>query len=437
MIASTSLRVTVQAPGSAPAWWLAQPDNTWVALAGGASYGSASWQRGSTVYDVRMQPEPTGNEGVTGVMNDWTSGCALQATGELILPCQGGHVGYNGNEIYALALREQTPTWRRIKDSSSNAQLVIMTADQFPLNGPYYHNLDDTPAAIHGWHHVHATENPQRIWLTLGANTTDGHWTSDVWSIARQGIANNAWMYHGRLFANRGTNFGSNWFYQSGPGAVDPLTNKLWKGSEGDNYGDWVRSIDPSAAVAAGFQGPTGPQVPGSTSLGQYHGRGLGDSWSAIPSVRKDGSPFPRRCWIVSDRANSEIGIVPLDDPSSVIWKSVGGSWPRDNGSGMSAHYHPASQAILVGGLWDGDSSNAEIWKLSVPNDLETGSFAWTTLSPAAGNTVVPATGTDQFRGAFGKFQLIHDLGDGRSALVVVANVFGPTYVYKLPAAGV
>ncbi len=39
------------------------------------------------------------------MLNDWTGGCSDQIRGEYLLPAQGGHNGYYGNEIYAIALR--------------------------------------------------------------------------------------------------------------------------------------------------------------------------------------------------------------------------------------------------------------------------------------------------------------------------------------------
>jgi hypothetical protein len=44
--------------------------------------------------------------------------------------------------------------------------------------------------------------------------------------------------------------------------------------------------------------------------------------------------------------------------------------------------------------------------------------------------------GSDQ-NGAWSKFNIISDMGNGQSALVVCMEVDQPTYVYKLPRAGV
>jgi hypothetical protein len=94
--------------------------------------------------------------------------------------------------------------------------------------------------------------------------------------------------------------------------------------------------------------------------------------------------------------------------------------------------YHQASRAILV---WD-TSCGASVRKLSIPANPLSNGYTWSTINPASGNSVVPPGPLDSdFRGAFSKFNMIENMGNGQSALVFVGRTTGQTYVFKLPVA--
>jgi hypothetical protein len=60
------------------------------------------------------------------------------------------------------------------------------------------------------------------------------------------------------------------------------------------------------------------------------------------------------------------------------------------------------------------------------------GAFRYSTV-PGAGDVATTAT---NYRGTYGKFNIVEDMGDGQSALVLATDTNGPVLVYKLPTGG-
>jgi hypothetical protein len=186
------------------------PDKTWIKIAGGGGSGLPAAQAGSRIIDVGPSPAPPGSEGITAVFNDWTGGCANQSLGEYYLPAQGGHDGYWGNEIYALALRTATPGWQRIWGPTPNAQISTNETGYNNVNMNY---SDGSPKPMHGWFTCFV-DNNNRIWVTASDANPSGSWATTVYSINRNSLSA-GWMYHGRLYpaipgGAPGSSFGCN-----------------------------------------------------------------------------------------------------------------------------------------------------------------------------------------------------------------------------------
>ena len=395
--------------GRAPAWFVAMPDRTWATPAV------------NKLEDVAPNPLPPGAEGQSAVCNDWTGAVSDQTLGEYMLPAQGGHNGYYGNEIYAIALRAEQPAWQRIWGPTPNAQ--IQTNDH-GYNPPDPSYSDGSPRSIHGWFQQQVDASG-RIWLLATGASPSGHWGTSIYSIDRGNLAQ-GWMKHGRLWPTiPGGAPGSSFGYQSGPSAYDRVANRIWRAADFATE-DGVASIDVAQAVAAGQQSSAGPKVPGSTIYPvELGGNPFGNSWSVITTGL---SP---RSWIVGSSGESRLYVMDLENnPGTFVTRTTSGS-PDGWTEGVGAAYHAPSRAILVGGIEYG----AKIRKLTLSTDNPlTATYTWSEVSPAAANTIVPAVGGDQYRGTFSKFQMIEDMGNGQAALCFVASVSGPLFVYKLPA---
>lgn len=404
----------VNTPASAPSWFVEMPEKTWATPVI------------NTLSSVKPNPLPPGAGGQVDVCLAWTGACSDQARGEYLLPAQGGHNGYYGNEIYAVALREAEPAWKRIWGPTPNDQIQQTNLGYNPSNTSY---SDGSPRPIHGWYQQLATVDG-RIWLAGagGYANPNGDWGTTVYSIDR-GALQNGWTYHGRLYtAIPGGRAGSTFGFQSGPGAYDRVANKIWRAGDFATA-NGISSIDVAAAAAAGPANPsTGPAVAGSKiyNVPLTGSSTFSDAWSV---VTHDTSP---RCWIVGATKPGLLWIMDLENDRGVIVQSSTSGSPDGFSGGVGAAYHAPSRAILVGGSEYG----ASIRKLSIQgsNPL-TATYSWSTIEPAAGNTVTPGS-PGGYQGTFSKFQMIEDMGDGCAALVMVTSVTGPVYIYKLPAGG-
>jgi len=389
---------------AAPAWFTAMKDNTWANV---ASTG--------TIYAVRPLPEPPGAEGVSAVCNDWTGATANQATGEYLFVAQGGHNGYYGNEIYALSLRSETPAWQRIWGPTPNAQI---STSEFGCNAAYTGYPDGSPRTTHGWF-SNFVSNDGRMWVTLVDACPSGTWTTEVYSILRSNLSA-GWTYHGRQWATvPGLRCGSTFGFQSGPGAYDPVGNKIYRSADFATDSS-ICEIDVAAAVSAGAQAHTGPRVPGSNIYDLYQ-VAFSNAWSV---VLDDYSP---RCWVIGSVSGDRLYISNLEtSPGTFVQKTPTGT-PTGFDSGVNGVYHRQSRSILVGGYEYG----ANIRRLSITgtNPL-TAAYAWSAMPLDASNTVVPQAGMN---GTLSKFQIINDMGNGQAAICLLTGVQRPTYVYKVP----
>ncbi len=131
----------------------------------------------------------------------------------------------------------------------------------------------------------------------------------------------------------------------------------------------------------------------------------------------KASDPFAESAWSVSPASNLEALTTP----------------------GLGAVYHKASQSILLG---DPKSLGGQLIRLRVPTRSD-GTYdsgaQWmvTTVAPASGSANPVSGMKPANNGAWSKFNIIEDMGNGQSALVVCMEVDAPTYVYKLPVDGV
>lgn len=428
---ATSCPAVPSSPGTAPAWFVGMKDRTWAAIAGGPGYGS-SYQNGNRVSDVAQSlgvaQTYNGDEGPPAIVDDWTGGCANQTTKEVFLPAQGGHSGYFNTQIWALNLSADAPAWQCIW----NVDPANIQSNELGYNPPSFGNSDGSPRTVHGWFHVFC-DTAGRLWITAVNANPSGSWGTNCYSIDRNNLSA-GWMYHGRLYPSiPGGAPGSTFSWQAGAGAFDPnsgTSGQIWK--RADFYvGQGVVRLDCASAVAAGPQSASGPQTPGCAF---YDDRDIVGAAPA-PSVIT-----PDRHWIQLVGAGLPIiEVMDLSNPGSLFATiSPSGIAPVPEGAG--AVWHAASNALLVFSVAGaGSGTSPTLYKLALSGSSPlTAAYAWEPVANDSSNTVTPASDRgSQFNGLYSKFQIINDMGNGQSALVAMCGYAGPTYVYKLPAAGV
>jgi hypothetical protein len=367
---------------TAPNWFNNMADRTWA----------------TPVTNTLDSVRPANPPGIhAAICNAWTGACVDQQNGEYILAANGGHGDYAGNEVYACALRQDSPSWVRLTDPSSTGGGTDGT--RTPMN-----YADGKPRAVHGYNRC--TWGNGRVWYA----GMDGASPSGAWSLACYSFKRSTreWTYHG-IPAN---NTSGSYSWEGGPAAYDRVGNRVWSVAQ---YGlqDGGYSVDCS----------TGAMTPHNWVLS---GNPFGQAWSVIA--------HDLRLWIVGSVTEGKLKILNLNNVGAG-WTTITTSGAPDGfAAGTGAVYHPPSRAILV---WN-TSYGGSIRKLAIPGNPLSGTYAWSTVIPASANTISPPGQLDSdFRGAYSKFNLIEDMGNGRSALVFVGRTTGQTFVYKLPAAGV
>lgn len=478
-------------PGRAPTWFLDMPDNTWARIAGGAS-ALEEFQRGARLHDVRASlPRPVGSGFVSpsGAQSDicknYTGGCVDQDRGELILAANGGHAGYFGNEVYALAVRSERPGWIRLTNPTpglerDNGALLVRDAIGNQAANVTASNLDykpgragpdgrpyGNPMNVHGWHKCCFGEG--RVWyagMTAVAGVS-GHSTA-TWSFDRGEaeslqLANGGqpiehmqapWTYHGLAFE---TMPGSVYAFdiEGGPAVFDRVGRRVWSFAglsilEAPN--DIVFwSVDVGSGKVTKYRKVNRDTAPG---LGGQKAQGdpqFGAQWAAFAhDVGTTGilivaQRLSRNIWVF-DPSNPAQGLVrklPLFTPGSEFrsnFESIGDGDPNCNTKGTGAVYHSASRSILTWNDWSGLSgggNGATFRKLRIPDDPINGEYVWSLVQPSPKNTVVPVNEVQVSQGPHSRFNIIEDMGNGQSALICQLDTTGPAFVYKLPIAGV
>jgi hypothetical protein len=329
------------------------------------------------------------------VCDGYTGGCASQEHGELILVANGGHGDYSGNEGYACALRVASPVWVRLNDPSS------VSGGTAALHSAMNYG-DGRPRAVHGY--GRCVFGNGRVWYAgMDSSYPDGYYSKACYAFVRDTLE---WEYHGNPAQG-----GATW--EGGPAAYDRVANRVWSAA-GYAESDGGYSVDAANGDITEYDWTLG-------------GNPFSQAWSVVVH---DKSP---RCWIVGSVNDAELWILNLENVAAGWVQKTPTGTPTGFIESAGAVYHSPSSAILV----YHHSYGTALRKLSVPSNPYTGDYAWTTVSAAGGGATPPGSVSGDFQGLYGKFNIIEDMGNGQSALVMVASTTGDTYVYKLPVAGV
>ncbi len=435
--------------GSAPSWFVAQPERTWKAVAAGGTLAVA--------YSSPTE-QPGLNGGSFDITKAYNGACVDQARGEYLMAANGGHDNYRGNEVYACQIRSENPAWYRLLDrsptsvvdppvttgSSSASSANRKDAQGHNPNGYAAMYRDGRMRAQHGWHNNVFANN--RVWYPVQASTAGiGYSTSHAWCFDRGfpglatepgqiplGWSNDAgpWEWLGTSDAGlKGDQSKSASFGTAPPAALDPVTGRIWYSREDYGQNLWA-SLDTSTKAirsAAGSANPTS------------------SSWAAVV-VDPTGLDL-WRFFVINCRADNTLAILNLkaSNPyAASAWTRVAVSNPAVIRGGLGAVYHKASRSIL---LYDAsDMRDASLYKLRVPTNPD-GTYAggtWQVSTVVAGSgSANPSTGVPTGGGnasgqyTWSKFNIVEDMGNGQSGLVVCMDTSQPVYVYKLPVQGV
>lgn len=426
--------------GAAPTWFVKQAERTWAAVA-----DSPGQQLIDAYHGV-----PLGFGATFRTMTQaWTGGCVDQARGELIFAANGGHADYAGNEVYACSIRSEVPRWYRLTDPSPAEMIVpIMAAGEkstsnapagqgFIPSGFAAMYLDGRMRAVHGYQSCLFANGS--VWYPYqSAAAGIGHSTPHAWMFDRNaaGIPTEPegsplpWRNDPGPWKWLGSTHPENVAYGTAPpAALDPVTGKIWSAHAKQATRAWS-SLDTSTGIIRGsavniYASNTGQDARWAAIVVDPSGQ---DRWRMFvaPAPDMNGlivldlkapNPFEVSAWSVRPATNVE-SLTTL---------------------GLGAVYHKPSKAIILG---DPRALGGKLLKIRVPTRQD-GSYdpsaAWVVsiIDEATGSANPASTISPANQGARSKFNIIEDMGNGQSALVVCMEVNAPTYVYKLPMEGI
>jgi len=383
-------------PGTAPSWFLNMPEKTWV---------QAST---NTLDSVKPPNLPEGATGHKAVCVAWTGGCVDPVRGELILAANGGHNDYYGNEVYAIQLKSESPKWVRLTDPSPASAITLQGSG---AGNSQYAYTDGRPRAVHGWNRCVFAKG--QVWYpgltgmaagNSGSSTATFAFSRDACDGRSLPIPSSQapWSFKGLAMdpLSSGINL------EAGPACYDKVDNQIWAFAN-------TSYVDPDHHFWS---------VDGSSGAVKLYNRKVGNpsfgsQWAAVA--------HDLRVALVSEQNTSKVWVIDLKNPGN-------GMTPIDTGTandiGAGVVYHQPSRAIL---LWNENGSSLR--KLSIPSNPLGSGYSWSTVNAAGGNSVTPSVPDSDYRGTYSKFNIIEDMGNGQSALVLVTSTKGPVYVYKLP----
>jgi hypothetical protein len=434
--------------GPAPSWFLNQKDRTWVAVAGNA---------GQRIIDAAAgQPRLETGGTLPQSTRSWNGGCVDQDRGELIFAANGGHADYAGNEVYACRVRSETPTWYRLIDRSPEEVVapVLQRDTQSSSNtksgqgnipnGFAAMYLDGRMRAVHGW--CSAVFAANKVWYAHQSSPSGvGYSTSHAWVFDRgyAGIAMEPgqtplawrsdpgpWRWLGRTSDGADAQADNlNGFGTAPPSALDATTGRIWTIHEHAGPRIWS-SIDVNSG-----------RIRRCNKINLYASN-AGSGWATVVF---DPSGADRWRLLIAP-ASEQRGLIVLNlkasdpyDESAWSTSTVSDFAALAAAGGANGVYHAESRSVLIG---NPKALGARILRIRVPMDasgeyLPRGVWQVDAIDPASGSAN-PTNGMNPVNvGSYSKFNLVDDMGNGQSALVVCMEIDSPTYVFKLPMAGV
>jgi hypothetical protein len=397
---------------TAPAWFVSAADSTWI-----TPVSNLLSSVGSSTYG-----------GVANIINAYTGAAVDENYGEYILPANGGHADYAGNEVYRCTIRSATPTWYRLTDPS-----VPDTTAQSNTGTATY--ADGNPRSSHGWYkHVGgngkvyiapavgvynagvntmAVHKFDRASLGSSPGTLSAAQTQAAWTYIGQGITDAAAL----------SGWNSNVSWDSGPCAYDSVTKRIWSAP--------VVNVNNSTQFAFYIDTLTDTIVrPASSRPGTLLEEADRLHWSAIAS--------DLGVWIAGNPRSSKLFLMDLSNPTGfTVRTSTTGTFPTtgaDSERPGMVYYKDTTGARYI--LWWHQTSGNTIRKCTVPASPLTATAAdWVWSNYTTLGTAPPSNAS--MAGVHSKFNIMSMgtiNGVTRYALICHTLYSGQTYVLKLPA---
>lgn len=138
-------------PPDLPAWLAGAAVNQWVDIAGTA------------LSSVVPTPTPYGNTGPSSKIGTWCGAALKRSTNTYYIAAAGGHQDYAGNEVNALDLMRDAPTWVQLRAPSANNQIIGTASPGYPGSGYPQFFLDNRPAPTHTYSSQHYIPAQDRV----------------------------------------------------------------------------------------------------------------------------------------------------------------------------------------------------------------------------------------------------------------------------------
>jgi hypothetical protein len=408
-------------PGDAPAWFTNLPAGQWGAVAGGT---------GTRLVDCVYRPYITNGTGnyagsPSSITAAWTGGAVDQGRGEYLLCANGGHGDYSGNECYAISVRDATPRWRRLTDPTPQSH-VLFDNNPGPRGAV---NADGRPRSMHS---TFQTYGDGRVWFPEQNSfaSPGGGTVHAVISFNRDSLGTGSTPQPWTA-ANLGP-----WTLHEPPnfGPFD-ATSTLFGRADWDRVGHKVWAVGGNNNVFSGFYwsvNTSGANI-GQSTVYRKEPLDNFNSWIAIA--------HDLRILIAAGTHYNKIWILHLDRVGQANdWEAVSnvsGSAFFEGGAG--AVYVKANASLAIA---NPKSTGSSFYKLKIPTKLvggqvqydPSGTWAWSLREPGGVPVTVPANGGNNH--VYSKWNIVEDMGNGQSAIVVQTDIGLPLYVYKIQASG-
>lgn len=334
-----------------------------------------------------VDPCPSNNcsytdvQGQKAVIDVWNGGAVATRYGTKggYIVWGGGHTAYNGNEVYIFDV--DTLQWKRLSDP---VQVPVCNITEGELQ-------DGSPCTAHTYDGVDYDPSSNSFVILGAAGLAD-----TIYSSPRTHLfsLNSLSWRRGDVYS--GKNQG-----MYGISAYDPNRGVFW--------------MYPGYNAPLGMYDPNANSGAGKWTMYNPYNADIG-AMSAIDPGRD------LMVW-VDGASHHQLVVFDLKDPNNPATVTFAGDTAPMNGTGMGFDWD-ATQEVFV--AWLGGT---DVYTLTPPSgDWKTGTWIWTKVSAAPGNTVIPTSRNSN--GTYSRWRYVPAV----NAWIVVNRTTDDVYFYKLSA---